>query len=84
MNLDRDTWEAVKNAKEVKEEPDYTTLDKAVRVSNKVLGYVVECMTGNKVRYPGDIAFGVRSISEFYKKLRGSEEKSERLSYPVD
>ena len=49
-------------------EGGYVSLDSS-RYPIGVVAPVIEQMTGSRIRYPGDVALGVKSISHFYKKL---------------
>jgi hypothetical protein len=88
MKFDKNIVEKIKNAGTVLEEggmgeTGYVSLDNT-RYSSNVIRPVVEYMTGNKVRYPGDLALGVKSISEFYKKLNEvSQTKEEKKDYDL-
>jgi len=84
MKFEKGILERIKITEEIEEGPEYTILDKA-RYPNRLVGNVVESMTGKRPRYPGDIAFGVKEISRFYKALGGDIEKPgkpQRLNYP--
>ena len=85
MNFDKNIVEKIKKTSTVLEDAggpgeSYVSLDNS-RYPSNVIRPVVEYMTGNRVRYPGDLALGVKSISQFYKKLNEVSQTEEDKKY---